>query len=292
MTATSSRPRLTDRAGWVHLEHARIERRDSALVALREEGEIVLPAAEIQVLSLGPGTSVSHAAACTLAETGTTLVWVAEGGIRLYAAATGPQATTERLLRQASAWADPKRRMAVARAMYTLRFGEVVDETLDIRALRGREGLRMRAAYAAAAAKTGVAWDGRSTRGHDWRDETPINRALSTANACLYGLVASVLATVGYSLAIGFIHTGRSLSFVYDIADLYKTELTVPVAFAVVAEDTHDFERRTRVACRTAFSEATLAECVLRDADALFGSASTVEITGDVDGDGLWDDPR
>ena len=103
MTATSSRPRLTDRAGWVHLEHSRIERRDSALVALREEGEIVLPAAEIQVLSLGPGTSVSHAAACTLAETGTTLVWVAEGGIRLCAAATGPKATTERPFRQASA---------------------------------------------------------------------------------------------------------------------------------------------------------------------------------------------
>ena len=46
------------------------------------------------------------------------------------------------------------------------------------------------------------------------------NRCLSAATACLHGLTEAAVLAAGYAPAIGFLHTGKPLSFVYDIADL------------------------------------------------------------------------
>ncbi|MCC6680465.1 MAG: CRISPR-associated endonuclease Cas1 [Phycisphaeraceae bacterium] len=70
-------------------------------------------------------------------------------------------------------------------------------------------------------------WQGRTYNRKEWFAGDPVNRALSAANTCLYGLVHAAIISAGYSPAIGFIHTGKQLSFVYDIADLYKAELTI-----------------------------------------------------------------
>ena len=68
-----------------------------------------------------------------------------------------------------------------------------------------------------------------------------------------------------FSSLLGFIHTGKALSFVYDVADFYKTMLTIPVAFKTVASGTHDLESRVRHALRDAFAEARLLGHIVDD---------------------------
>src|SRR5207249_7632027 len=124
--------------------------------------------------------------------------------------------------------------------------------------IRGLEGARVRVSYGELAKQHGVEWTGRVYDQNNWFQATPANRALSAANACLYGICHAAIVFAGYSAGLGFIHTGKLLSFVYDVADLYKTELTVPLAFRLAATETHDVERKVRMACRQAFHEYRL----------------------------------
>src|SRR5665811_1904308 len=118
--------------------------------------------------------------------------------------------------------------------MYARRFDEKVDESLSLQQLRGREGIRVRASYAEASRVSAVEWKGRNYDRTSWKTADPINRALSCANSCLYGLCHAAIVAAGYSPAIGFIHSGKGLSFVYDVADLYKTVTSIPAAFGAV----------------------------------------------------------
>jgi CRISPR-associated protein Cas1 len=104
----------------------------------------------------------------------------------------------------------------------------------------------------------GLAWRGRIYNQDDWFEATAANRALSAANACLYGVCHAAIVSAGYSAGIGFIHTGKMLSFVYDVGDFYKTEVTVPVAFRLAATVQRDLEREVRMECRKAMHEAKL----------------------------------
>lgn len=68
----------------------------------------------------------------------------------------------------------------------------------------------------------------------------------------------------GYAPAIGLLHTGKPLSFVYDIADLYKFETVVPEAFRIVGRhhkgklEGRDPVREVRLACRDAFRRSNI----------------------------------
>jgi CRISPR-associated protein Cas1 len=127
------------------------------------------------------------------------------------------------------------------------------------------EGIRMRQAYADAAKEFHIEWKGRSYNREKWDYSDPINRALSAANSCLYGLTHDAILSAGYSPALGFIHTGKQLSFVYDIADLYKAELTIPLAFRITSQNSPDLEREVRIACRDKFRESRLIERIIPD---------------------------
>jgi CRISPR-associated protein Cas1 len=131
------------------------------------------------------------------------------------------------------------------------------------------EGARVKKAYADASKEYGVRWSGRQYNRGAWGDADPINRALSSANALLNGICHAAIVSGGYSPALGFIHTGRQLSFVYDIADLYKAEITIPISFKTVAEDLQNVEKRTRVACREKMREVKLLQRILPDIDSL-----------------------
>jgi CRISPR-associated protein Cas1 len=140
--------------------------------------------------------------------------------------------------------------------------------------------------------ETGVEWAGRQYDRSNWRGADPINRALSAANSCLYGVAHAAIISAGYSPAIGFIHTGKMLSFVYDVADLYKVETIIPVAFRAVGEGTDDLEGRVRRACRDIFHRERLLQRIVPDMD----RALSVEAQGESDFDaddalpgGLWD---
>jgi CRISPR-associated protein Cas1 len=157
--------------------------------------------------------------------------------------------------------------------MYAKRFpgGELSAKSIE--ELRGMEGARVRTAYAQLATKYGVQWDGRRYDQGDWSAATPVNRALSSANACLYGLCHAAVVSAGYSAGLGFVHTGKLLSFVYDVADLYKTEVTVPAAFRVAATEKDGIERKVRLECRQAFHDAKLMERILPDIAEVLGDA-------------------
>jgi CRISPR-associated protein Cas1 len=149
--------------------------------------------------------------------------------------------------------------------MYRLRFQEDLPLGLDIAELRGHEGVRVRTAYQRASAEFGVAWEGRSYRRTSWQASDPVNRALSAANSCLYGICHAAILSAGFSPAIGFIHTGKMLSFVYDIADLYKTELTIPAAFEAARDGFTQIESRVRRALRDRFREGHLLDRIIVD---------------------------
>jgi len=144
--------------------------------------------------------------------------------------------------------------------MYAMRFPDPLDPGLTLQQIRGKEGMRVRAAYARASEETGVPWHGRAYQQGAWAAADPVNRALSAANSCLYGICHAAIESAGFSPAIGFVHTGRMLSFVYDVADLS----TVWVE-AQVYEDEIGFLREGLAVAAT--TKATWAVLAVRLAD-------------------------
>jgi len=286
-------PKLRDSLSYLYVEHALVERKDSAVEFIDKEGRAMIPAAALSVLMLGPGTNITHAAVKVLAESGCTIVWTGEDATRCYAQGMGETRKAYHLLRQAELSSDPNKRMQVVLRMYRKRFGDDLDASLSLPQVRGLEGVRVREAYAHASRTYGVPWEGRRYDRTAWAGSDPSNRALSAANALLNGICHAAIVSGGYSPALGFIHTGKQLSFVYDIADLYKAELTIPVAFKIVGESGTDVERRVRTACREQFREAKLLARILPDIDDLLGVPSEAPISeeGDVDEDPALPEP-
>lgn len=237
--ATPSRPselaRVEDRISFVYLEHAVIARDANALTATGEDGVIHLPSAGLLVLMLGPGTNVTHQAMTVLADSGAAIVWVGERGVRYYAGGRPIGRSTKLLERQAAIVSNTRRRMELARRMYAMRFPDEDIRTLSMQQLRGREGARVRTVYRDWSRQTGVKWNRRDYEVDDFEASDDINQALSAANACLYGVVHAVVVALGCAAGLGIVHTGHDRSFVYDIADLYKAEASIPVAFETVA---------------------------------------------------------
>ncbi|MFC2609661.1 MAG: type I-E CRISPR-associated endonuclease Cas1e, partial [Peptidiphaga gingivicola] len=218
----------------------------------------------------GPGTSVSHQAMCLLGECGTTAVWVGERGVRYYAHGRSLATSSRLLVEQAARVSSPQKRLAVARKMYTMRFaGEDVDG-LTMQQLRGREGARIRSVYRENSKRTGVPWKRREYEYDDFDASDPINQALSAAHAALYGVIHAVVVSLGCSPGLGFVHTGHERSFVYDVADLYKADVTIPIAFDVVAEDMSDIAATTRRRVRDRIFELKVIERSVRDIHKLF----------------------
>ncbi|GHJ47246.1 hypothetical protein Cs7R123_45880 [Catellatospora sp. TT07R-123] len=149
--------------------------------------------------------------------------------------------------------------------MYQMRFPGEDTATLTMQQLRGKEGARVRRTYREHAERTGVAWRSRDYDRTDFDSGDPINQALSAAHSCLYGIVHAVIVAVGASPGLGFVHTGHERSFVYDVADLYKAEITIPVAFDVVAAGSADIAADTRRAIRDRVHDGGLLGRCVRD---------------------------
>lgn len=290
-------PRVEDGWSFLYVDHCRIEQDGKSISVWEETGRTPVPCATLSLLMLGPGSTITHAAIRTVVESGCLILWCGEEAVRVYGVGMGETRSSRNLLRQASAWADRATRLTVVRRMYALRFDEKVDESLSLQQLRGREGMRVRAIYTEASRTTGVEWKGRSYDRTSWKAADPINRALSCANSCLYGICHAAIVAAGYAPAIGFIHTGKALSFVYDLADLYKTATSIPAAFAVARQNPQDIEGTVRRAMRDLFMEERLLERMLPDLTLLFdgmGEDADESLDSLLDADdalpsGLWD---
>jgi CRISPR-associated protein Cas1 len=273
-------PKFRDGWSYLYVEHCRVDQEARAIAIHDEAGRVPVPCANLALLMLGPGVSITHAAVSVLADHGCLVAWCGEGGVRFYAVGMGETRSASNLLHQARMWADEELRMGVVRRLYQMRFSENLGPELTLQQIRGMEGLRVRHAYASASRATGVPWSGRSYRRDKWDSADPVNRALSAANSCLYGVCQAAIVSAGFSPALGFIHTGKMLSFVYDVADLYKTDLTIPVAFRAVAEEDGNLERAVRHTCRDAFVSARLLARIIPDIQTALGlseNASSVD---------------
>lgn len=255
---------LKDRAALVFVERAQLDVADGAFVALNADGtRTQIPVGGLAGIMLEPGARISHTAVALAARVGTLITWVGEGGVRLYSAGQPGGARADRLLWQARIALDEAARLRVVRKMYALRFGEDAPLRRSIDQLRGIEGARVRESYALLARQYGVDWRRRSYDPADWEAGDIPNRCLSAATACLHGLTEAAVLAAGYAPAIGFLHTGKALSFVYDIADLYKLTTVVPEAFRVAGQHARGKldmppDRAVRLACRDAFRRTGL----------------------------------
>ena len=229
-------PKLRDSVPYLYLERGRLTQTRNGIEFENKRGRIAVPVATLSCLMLGPGVTVTHRAMVTCARSACAVAWTGQAGVRFYAAGMGATRKAYALQEQARLSSDPDLRLAVVERMYRMRFVEPLAPGLSIEAVRGHEGIRVRQAYRASAARFGVPWRGRSYDLGDWDAGDVPNRALSAASACLVGVCHAAVTAVGYSPGLGFVHQGLALSFVFDVADLYKMEIAVPVAFATARE--------------------------------------------------------
>ena len=256
---------VKDRVSMIFVGMGRIDVRDGAFVVVDDvKGDRKhIPVGSVVCIMLEPGTRVSHAAVKLAATTGTLLIWVGESGVRLYSAGQPGGARADKLLYQAKLALDEELRLKVVRKMFEFRFGEPAPSRRSVDQLRGIEGARVRKTYQLMAKQYGVEWRGRNYDPKDWESGDIINKCLSAATACLYGVTEAAVLAAGYAPAIGFIHSGKPKAFVYDIADLFKFETVVPVAFQIASKGTHNPDRDVRIACRDNFRKTRLLKKII-----------------------------
>lgn len=280
-------PKLRDSMSYIYVEHAIIEQSDLSIVIIQADGRIPIPIASLTCLLIGPGTSITHAAIKNICENGCMAIWCGESIGRFYASGIGETRSSENLLLQAKLCMDNDAHLKVVRRMYEIRFPKLPDENLTIQQIRGMEGIRVRQAYKMASKMTGIKWTTRDYKLTEWDASDPINRALSCANSLLYSLCHAAIVSLGYSPALGFVHTGKMLSFVYDIGDLYKADTTIPAAFEAVKTNSSDLEREVRIICRRYFSKADILKRIANDIRWIFSveeeeESDGMEYTGDL----------
>lgn len=247
---------MKERVSVLFMEKGNLDVLDGAFVVVDKSGvRTHIPVGSVACLMLEPGTRVSHAAVTLASRVGCLLVWVGEAGVRLYASGQPGGARADRLLYQAKLALDDDARLRVVRKMYSMRFKEEPPAGRSIEQLRGIEGVRVRKMYELLAKQYKVQWKYRNYDHTEWGSGDVPNRCLSSATACLYGICEAAILAAGYAPAVGFIHTGKPQSFVYDIADILKFETAVTVAFRIAARNPSNPEREVRLACRDAFRQ-------------------------------------
>ncbi len=264
---------IKERLSILFIERCQLDVLDGAFICVDKTGvRTHVPVGGVACLLLEPGVRVSHSACALAARVGTLLVWVGEAGVRLYSAGQPGGARSDRLLYQARLALDDDARLKVVREMYRRRFNEEPPQRRSIEQLRGIEGARVRATYQLLAKQYGVEWRARNYDQQDWDAADIPNRCLSAATACLYGVTEAAVLAAGYAPAVGFIHSGKPLSFVYDVADLYKFETVVPAAFAVAAKPVAQPERAVRLKCRDLFRQTRLLERIIPDIEEILAA--------------------
>lgn len=264
---------LKNRLSFFYIERGSLTVIDGCLVLTDNEDRTryEVPARATVTIMVGPGTTVSTEAMRLAGRYGLTVTWVGERGVRCYSAGRSWSENTEWLEKQVRGYADPKLALNVAREMFYRRFG-VRMERRSLDQLRGIEGARVKEFYKLKAQEYRIPWSGRRyTPGNPFGETDAPNLALNVANVCLYGLVETACHATGLSPALGFIHRGKSVSFVLDIADLYKFDHTIPLAFGTVAKRGRismawpGLEGDVRRASRDHFRQTSLLDRIVSD---------------------------
>lgn len=290
-TKIAELPRISDRVTFIYIEHSKINCVDGSVTVAEKRGIVRIPISMIGVLLLGPGTNISHRAMELMGDSGASVAWVGEYGIRHYAHGRSLSHTSRFMEIQAKLVSNTRSRLQVARKMYQMRFPCEDVSLLTMQQLRAKEGARIRKLYRKMSSEYGIEWNGRVYDPDNFEGGDNINKALSAANVALYGLAHCAIVAMGLVPGLGFVHIGHDLSFVYDVADLYKAETTIPIAFQVASEyKTGDIAKQSRRKVRDAFMDGKLFARIVRDIQFLIGvSDSDVEHTIEIEPLSLWD---
>lgn len=241
--------RLEDRVSFLYLERCSVRQDRTGVVAISvEEKEssvvrrhIQIPVSGMAVLQLGPGTSISAAAMTSCTRAGATVLFTGGGGVPAYSRAVPLTQSARWAIAQAKLVASERNQRKAAVTLYRRQLGLDIDaDETSISVMRGIEGRAMKLKYSELAKKHGVRDFRRNTNAED-----PVNLGLNLGNSLLYGCAASACAAIGVSPALGVIHRGDARSLLFDLADLYKPSVTIPIAFESAShEDPMKFVRR------------------------------------------------
>lgn len=230
-------PQVKDKYPFIYLERGRLEIDDSSVKWIDSDNSVIrLPIAMLNCLLLGPGTSVTHEAIKVIAAANCGVCWVGEDSLLFYAFGQTPTADTRNFRYQMLLSADKKKSLEVARRLYVRRFPKAELEGKSLKEMMGMEGYRVRQLYEKKAEQYQVGWRGRRYEPGKFEMGDLTNQILTATNAALYGILCSAVHSMGYSPYVGFIHSGCPLPFVYDLADLYKEELCIDLAFSLTLE--------------------------------------------------------
>lgn len=266
-------PQVKDSISYLYFEKASIVNKDSSIMAMRETGNIPIPVSSLTCLMLGPGVNITHSAIKVIAENGCMIVWCGERGSHFYASGLGETRSSENTMIQAKYCMDEELHMRVVRRMYEIRFSDQKSfkfSNMTLEQIRGLEGAKQKAIYKQYAKKYGIQWSGRKNKDVDWNSLDPINRTISVANSVLYHLCHAAILSLGYSTALGFVHKGMTLAFVYDIADIYKARTTIPAAFLAVHENKDNPEKKLKRILREYFHKIKIMKRIAIDIASLF----------------------
>jgi len=285
---------LKDRSSIVFLQYGRVDVESGAFVLADQKGiRTQIPVGSVSCIMLETGTTVTHEAVKLAARVGCLLLWVGDGGVRLYSAGQPGGTRADKLLYQAKCALDDQARLTIVREMYRLRFKERAPSRRSIDQLRGIEGSRVRQLYKSYAQQFGVEWKHRHYDPRAWTRADPVNKALSAATSSLYGLCEAAILAAGYSPAIGFIHTGKPRSFVFDIADIFKFDTVIPAAFKEIAKGPSGIEQRVRIACRNSFREGRLLKRIVPTIEMVLSAGGLERPTKPVESVGpAFEDPE
>lgn len=271
-----SLPQVKDKYPFLYLERGRLEVDDSSVKWIDASNNVVpLPVATLNALLLGPGTTVTHDAIKTATSANCTVCWVGEDSLLFYAAGFLATANTRNLKRQMMLAADKGKSLEVAKRMFARRFPDADLSGKTLQEMMGMEGHRVRSLYQEKAEHYKVGWKGRQFVPGKFEASDLTNRIMTSTNAALYGVLCSAVHSMGYSPHIGFIHSGSPLPFVYDLADLYKADLCIDLAFALTRDLAGHYDKH-KVA--SAFRQRVIAMDLLakvgEDINAILGATS------------------
>ena len=266
-------PQVKDKYPFIYLERGRLEIDDASLKWLDAAGNVVrLPVATLNTILLGPGTSLTHEAVKTAIAANCAICWVGEDSLLFYAAGFIPTATTRNLKRQIQLSSTRKSALNIARQMFQKRFPEAELTGKTLKQMMSMEGQRVRQLYEQKALEYDVGWQGRKFTPGKFHMGDTTNQVLTSTNAALYGILCAAIHAMGYSPHIGFVHSGSPMPFVYDMADLYKSELTIDLAFRLTRKMAGQYDKYVVAdAFRECVIEMDLLSQVVKDISELFG---------------------
>lgn len=248
---TDHQVRLEDRVSFLYLEYCVVRQDKTGVIAYGgdiEKGVIAgkrvqLPVSGLAVLMLGPGTSITQPAISSCTRAGTTVMFTGGGGVPSYSHATPLTSSARWAIAQARLVTQEKHQKVAALVLYKKQLGLDHMPGGTIASMRGIEGRTIRNLYQSTAKKYKLQRFRRDTNAED-----NVNIALNISNSILYGCAAAACAAIGVNPALGVIHRGNARSLLFDLADLYKPSLTIPVAFA--CHNSEDVAQEVRAGVR------------------------------------------